>query len=106
MLLIYRQSTGEVVENFGTNSLFPEGVPDAMAWGGRNRTGLAILRLDDNKHATLVQQALTHHITVKDGKLVIGDPLVAEPEPEPVDPLAELKAMVDWLFMYVTTGEA
>jgi hypothetical protein len=105
MLLIYRVATGEVVENQGTNSLFPEGVPDAMAWGNRDRTGLALLRLDDNRHAALVQQVLTHQVTVKDGKVIIGDPLVVTPAPDPVDPLEEIRSTLAWVVSVLTGVE-
>lgn len=83
MLIIYRQATGEIVQNMGTNSLFPEGVPDDMAWGSRDRTGLALLRLHDKQDAALVQSTFTHRVTVANGTLVIGDPL---PTPAPTDP--------------------
>lgn len=77
MFIIYREATGEVVENSGTNSLFPQGVPDELAWGGRDRTGLALLRLHDEDDAELVRATFTHRVTVTDGQLVVGEPLPA-----------------------------
>ncbi|MFA9432897.1 MULTISPECIES: hypothetical protein [unclassified Egicoccus] len=88
MLIVYRIDTGEIVDNTGTNSRWPEGPPDDLAFvntdaAGIDRDGLALLRLHDRDDAELVQQALTHQIIVQDGQLVIGYP---HPEPDPVEP--------------------
>lgn len=90
MLIIYRETTGEVVENTGTNSYFLDGPPEEQAWQNYpDRDGLALLRLHDVRDADLVQAALTHQTTVVDGELVIGDPLQV-PAPLPPDPPAPM----------------
>jgi len=105
MYLIYRKTTGEVVEKSGTNSMFPEGPPDAMAWGSRDRTGLVLVRFDDVRQADLVRQIQTHQVSFVDGKLTIGAPVVSTPDPEPVDPLDEIKSTLAWLVSIVTGVE-
>jgi hypothetical protein len=101
MLLIYRQATGEVIDNSGTNSMYPEGVPDDMAWGGRDRSGLALLRLHDGRDAALVKSALTHKTTVKNGQVVIGDPLPAPVVATPVDDIVTREEFNQLMTMFL-----
>jgi len=103
VLIIYRQATGEVVENTGTNSFMPEGPPDDLAWGERDRTGLAILRLHDEDDAELVQATFTHYYAVHDEQVVIGDPLPA-PEPAPEPPAPVTRDEFDMLMTMVLEG--
>lgn len=88
MLLVYRRTTGEVLDNTGTSSAFPDGPPDDQAYvntdaRGHQRTDLALLRLHDTDDAEQVQLALTRRVKVKDGTLVDLGPL---PTPPPRPP--------------------
>jgi len=84
-MLIAYDDAGTVFWNSGTNTAYPEGPPDEAVVLSVGRDDLSILRLHDTDDAELVQAALTHDVTVRDGKLVIGEPIAApSPEPEPV----------------------
>jgi len=99
MLLIYREATGEVVENTGTNSLLPEGPPGDMAWANqRDRTGLALLRLHDVIDASLIQQMAVREYSVQGGRIVFGT--MQAPSAPPPPPLEEVvkkvAALQEW----------
>lgn len=113
MLIVYRTATGEIVDNHGTNSAWPEGPPDEMAYintdaAGIDRTELSLLRLHDNADADLVVKALTHQTTVQNGELTVGDP---RPVPQPVTPgptteerLAAMEDALDTIALDLLTG--
>ena len=79
MLLVYRTSTGEVLDNAGTNSLFLDGVPDEFAYvntdaAGIDRAELSLLRLNDVTDAALVARILTCGCAVQNGQAIPSEP--------------------------------
>lgn len=86
MLIVYDKTTGEVIDNTGTSSRWPEGPPDEHAYANvpeARRTDAALLRLHDNDQAELVRQLLEHHhhVDLDTGEVVVDAPL---PPPEPI----------------------
>ena len=112
MLIGYDPASGEVVWNSGTNTAYPYGPPDDVVQELTGRDDLALLRLHDEDDAELVQTTFTHHVLVVDGELTVGDELPGpDPAPEPSPPVTreEFQAQqdaLDWLTVFVTTGEA
>ena len=102
MLIVYAPKTGEVLDNTGTNSAWPEGPPDDLAFvntdkRGIDRTNLSLLRLHDKDDADLIAQVMTHAHIVTDGEVVIGEPHPApEPPPPPCDYATELETAATW----------
>lgn len=87
MLIVYDAATGEVLDNTGTNSAWPAGPPDDLAYvntdnQGIARVGLGLLRIHDLDQADLVQRVLSHYVHVENGEVVIGD-LIPPPAPDP-----------------------
>jgi len=102
MLIVYDTKTGEVLDNSGTNSVWPEGPPDDLAFvntdaRGIDRSELALLRLHDDNDAELIAQAMSHqHLVSSKGELVIGAPYPTS-DPEPArDWEAEIDAAKTW----------
>lgn len=88
MLIVYDRTTGEVLDNSGTNSAMPYGPPENLALVNvpeQRRHAARLLRLHDNDDADLVTQVLAnrHHVDPKTGRVVLDGP---HPEPEPVEP--------------------
>ncbi len=105
MLLAYDKSTGKVLWNSGTNSAFPDGPPDEVAYRATN-VSVGLLRLNDLADAQLVALVMTQPTLVKDGKVVIGEstytPIRENPDPArpplPLDQqLARMQAEIDQL---------
>ena len=89
MLIVYDKSTGDVLDNTGTNSRWPGGPPDERVWDNIDRRGIdrdtvALLRLHDADDADLVGQVLAnrHHVDTSTGQVVIDGPY-PDPEPDP-----------------------
>lgn len=81
MLIVYRTDTGDVVDNTGTSTAWPEGPPDELAFTNTDarhvpRTDLMLLRLHDERDAEQVRAALRnyHHVDTDSGTLVIEGP--------------------------------
>ncbi len=81
MLIVYRSDTGEVVDNPGVCSAWPDGPPDELAYvntdaAGLAREQLALLRLHDGEQAELVAAVLAgfHHVDPATGEVVIDGP--------------------------------
>lgn len=86
MLIAYDLATGDVLDNTGTNSRYPEGPPDDFAYvntdaRGVNRGELALLRLHDDRDHEQVQAIMAnyHHVDVSDP----GAPTVVVEGPYP-----------------------
>lgn len=113
MLIVYDAGTGEVIDNTGINSGWPEGPPDDLALINvpeDDRASVALLRLHDVRDSVLVAQLLTHQHTVVDGEVVVGL-LYPAPETEPEKPstddrLAALEARLDRAAATAVTGDA
>jgi hypothetical protein len=71
MLLAYDKGTGRVLWNSGTNSAYPDGPPDFVAYNATN-TLVGLLRLNDKADAKLVAMVMSSPAVVKDGQVVIG----------------------------------
>lgn len=87
MLIIYDKTTGQVVENTGTSSSWPEGPPDELAWvnvdaAGKDRTNLRLLRLHDTDAAQVINQMRTnlYHVDPTTKQVVID---AQRPDPAP-----------------------
>lgn len=88
MLIVYRTITGEVLDSTGTNSAWPLGPPDELAYrntdaAGIDQAGLALLRLHDLDDADLVALAMTRQVRVVAGTLVDVGPLAVAKQPLP-----------------------
>lgn len=89
MLLVYELSSGDVLDNSGTNSMWPEGPPDDLALVNLpdvDPATVGLLRLHDINDADLVQQILAqrHHVDPASGQVVLDGPYDTPPEPDPV----------------------
>lgn len=71
MLLAFDKTSGKVLWNSGTNSAYPDGPPDQVAYNATN-TLVGLLRLNDIRDANLVNMVMTQPATVVDGQIVIG----------------------------------
>lgn len=104
MIVIYRPSTGEIVDNTGTNSLWPYGFDDEeLAWLNiPDRTGLRLLRLHDVDDASAVAAVLRGAARVMDREIVIDDAAPTEPTPTPPSTpsveelIARIESMQAW----------
>lgn len=96
MLLIYDLTTGEILDNTGTNSGMPEGPEDESAIyvnvdnRGIPRDSVGLLRLHDEEDADLVAQVMGNLAHVENGAVVIDGPrpvetLLADPPRIPAD---------------------
>lgn len=97
MLLIYDKTTGEVLDNTGTNSVIPWGPTGELAFvntdaRGVDRATVELIRLHDDHDHDLVQQLLhnRHHVDPATKDVVIDGPwptrsLTAEPQSIPAD---------------------
>lgn len=110
MLIVYDTTTGDVLDNTGTNSLLPEGPTleesiyvntDAA---GIPRDGLGLLRLHDEDDADLVNEVLVnrHRVDVDTGEVVIVGPYPVETLA--ADP-AEAEAGTEVLVTYTNTHD-
>lgn len=84
MLITYRKKSGEVVDNSGTNSLYPWGPSDEDGYANTDAAGiprcdLAQLRLHDADNAELVADILRCGCRVKNEQVQ----LLAEPQGPP-----------------------
>jgi hypothetical protein len=84
MLLIFRKDTGEIVDNSGTNSIWPEGPPDELAWRnveGLDRKTLDILRLHDEEDSDKIDLIFNNKVNVdpKTKKILVVGPLPPSP---------------------------
>lgn len=100
MLIIYRTASGEIVDNTGTNSRWPEGPPDDQAWvnvdnRGISRNGLKLLRLhDSHEDVAKVFDGRPVKVNPDTGRVVFtGEP--APTLPMPVDRDAEFRQAVE-----------
>ncbi len=105
MLIVYRASTGEVLDNSGTSSAAPLGPPDSAAFintdaRGVGRTGLATLRLHDVDDAATIARIMTsnYQIDPTTKKVVITGARPAPVTPPNRDALlaAALRASTTW----------
>lgn len=71
MLLAYDKTSGKVLWNSGTNSAYPDGPPDEVAYQATN-TLVGILRLNDTRDADLVALVMSKPASVVKGQVVIG----------------------------------
>ncbi len=102
MLIIYNKTTGQVVSNQGTNSLFPLGVENIQnilnyvvdQYGG-NSSDYDSARLHDIEDADIVSKTFTHEYTVQNDEIVFGVEKVF-PEPEPQQP-SETELLTDYI---------
>lgn len=91
MLIVYDPATGEVLDNHGTNSRFPDGVPDEYALVNlpdHTLADVALLRLHDHDDADEIARitsvaALARLRVDSQGRVVAGDP---HPDDDPVPP--------------------
>lgn len=88
MLIVFDTATGEILDNTGTSTMWPDGPPDEFAYvntdaRGVGRARLGLLRLNDIGDAALVARVLAHECNVVDGRVVIGEPHPV-PDPSPV----------------------
>lgn len=99
VLIIYKVSSGEVVENQGILDSYPQGINDidpvieniTMRFGG-NMEDYSILRLNDIENADLVKKTFTHEYTVQNGEIVFGElKPISEPEPQPPTEIEKLR---------------
>lgn len=99
MLIVYRKTTGEVVENQGIISMFPLGTPDTAdviqnvieRFGG-NESDYDIFRLHDVEDKEIVMKTFTHDCMIRGDQLVFGEEKKKEEittEPSQTDLLAE-----------------
>ena len=114
MLLAYDKTSGKVLWNSGTNTAYPSGPPDAVAFQATN-SAVGLLRLNDNADADLVAMVFTNETSVKNGQLVIGASNYTPKPPNeggaPVTPplpldqeLASIRAQIDQLTALVMLG--
>lgn len=90
MLIVYNIQSGEIVENHGTNSAFPNGRQDeeqvkieTVSKFGGTAADYGLFRLHDTEENQLIQKVYTHHYTIQNGKIVFGDEKpIQEPEPQ------------------------
>lgn len=113
MLIIYRKSDGVVVDNQGTNSLYPLGIPEATILidyiakkNGGNIEDYEVLRLHDIDDIEIVNKTFTHEYSIQDGQIVFGEEIpIPEPEPQPpseVEILQQENAMLQMSMMEMT----
>jgi len=114
MLLAYDKTSGKVLWNSGTNSAYPSGPPDAVAYQATN-SNAGLFRLNDNADADLVALVFTNEVSVKNGQLVIGatnytpkppgEGGAPTTPPLPLDQeLASIRAQIDELTALVMLG--
>lgn len=79
MLIIYKKTTGEIVENQGTNSMFPNGVEDVtnivstiIKRLGGTENEYEVLRLHDEYDKVIVEKTFTHEYSVLNNQIVFG----------------------------------
>ncbi|WP_144511620.1 hypothetical protein [Bacillus sp. FJAT-22090] len=113
MLIVYKVSSGEVVENMGTNSLFPNGIPDeksVIQYAVQNFGGIAsdykVFRLHDVEDSEQVAKTFTHEYTIKNDRVVFGSlKPIPDPEPQPpsdIEVLQQENAMLQMSVMEMT----
>ena len=102
MLIIYKKSNGEVVDNQGTNETFPLGVPNVqpildnvIANKGGASSDYDIIRLHDIEDSQNVEKTSSHNYSIQDGRIVFGE-LKPIPEPEPQLP-TEPELLTDYI---------
>jgi hypothetical protein len=114
MLLAFDKSTGRVVWNSGTNSAYPDGPPDEVAYQATN-VSVGLFRLNDRTDADTVARIFTNDASIKNGQVVIGGsaytpvpPTDGGAEPEPPKGLDEtlsgLQQQIDLLMNLVMLG--
>lgn len=102
MLIIYKKSNGEVVNNQGTNETFPLGVTNVqpildnvIANNGGSYDDYGIIRLHDIEDKAIVEKTFTNLYSVEKGQLVFGG-LIPVQEPEPQLP-TETELLTDYI---------
>lgn len=115
MLLAYDKATGKVLWNSGTNSAYPDGPPDQVAYQATN-TSVGLFRLNDQADADTVARIFTNDASIKNGQVVIGNtaytpksPTEGGAQPEPAKGLEEtlngLQQQIDMLMELVMLGD-
>lgn len=101
MLIVFSKETGEVINNSGTNSLYPLGpeneseiLEDVISRFGGQQTDYGVLRLHDLDQADIVSKTFTHEFTVQNGKIIFGAERIIE-EPKPTQ--SETDLLVDYV---------
>lgn len=114
MLLAFDKTSGKVLWNSGTNSAYPDGPPDEVAYNATN-TLVGLLRLNDTRDAKLVAMVMTQPASVVNGQVVIGSTAYEpsddddnNPETPPLtldERLARMQDQIDLLMELVMLGE-
>lgn len=100
MVIIYDRSSGEVLDNTGTSSAWPDGPPDEVALRnvqqrGYSRQEVAILRLDNRSDLAGKVLRSRYHVDPTSGEVVIDGP---KPQPPQEEREPSLREEIDALY--------